>query len=206
MLNIFIYAGLFILFLNFVLFLRSFSLQDKAFKIFTVYLGVILVIQIVSNILSRFNINNLYLSHFYFVGQFIVLSFFYKVLLQEAYQKKIVTVGLFVGLAVIGIQYMLDPSLFLKFNLFEIFITSFLIINYAALHFYNILNEKKEYYYINMGILLYLFGSTILFIVGNLTNILSTEYTKIPWILNSGLYIVYQLFILLEWKKSFFKK
>lgn len=206
MLNVFIYVGLFVLFLNFVLFIRYFYHQDKVFKIFTGYLGLVLVIQIISNVLARVNINNLYLSHFYFVGQFIALSFFYKVLLKETYQKKIVTVGLYAGLAVIGIQYVLDPSLFFKFNLFEIFITSFLIVSYATLHLYNILNEKKEYYYINMGILLYLFGSTILFIVGNLTNILRLEYTKIPWVLNSGLYIVYQLFILLEWKKSFSKK
>lgn len=206
MLNILIYTGLFVLFLNFILFTRYFSTQDKVFKVFTGYLGMVLVIQIISNLLSKFNINNLYLSHFYFVGQFIMLSFFYKILLKTAYQKKIVAVGLFAGLAVIGIQYVLDPGLFFKFNLFEIFITSFLIISYATLYFYNILNEKKAYYYINIGILLYLFGSTILFIVGNLTNKLSAEYTKVPWILNSGLYIVYQLLILLEWKKSFSRK
>jgi Ca2+/Na+ antiporter len=68
------------------------------------------------------------------------------------------------------------------------------------------LNEKKEFYYINMGILLYLFGSTILFLVGNLTVTLSREFTKIPWILNALFYVFYQLFVLYEWKKSFSKK
>lgn len=206
MLNRLIYIGIFILFLNFILFTRHFSSQDKVFKVFTGYLGMVLVIQIISNLLSKFNINNLYLSHFYFVGQFIMLSFFYKILLKAAYQKKIVAIGLFAGLAVIVLQYVMDPSLFFKFNLFEIFITSLLIISYATLYFYNILNEKKVYYYINIGILFYLFGSTILFMVGNLTNKLSAEYTKVPWILNSGLYIVYKLLILLEWKKSFSRK
>jgi positive regulator of sigma E activity len=68
------------------------------------------------------------------------------------------------------------------------------------------LNEKKEFYYINMGVLIYLFGSTILFLVGNLTIVLSPRMNKITWILNSILYIVYQIFILVEWKKSFSKK
>ena len=68
------------------------------------------------------------------------------------------------------------------------------------------LNEKKEFYYINMGIFMYLFGSTILFLVGNLTTVLSPKMSLITWILNAFLYIVYQLFILVEWKKSFSKK
>jgi hypothetical protein len=68
------------------------------------------------------------------------------------------------------------------------------------------LNEKKEFYFINMGILFYLFGSTILFLVGNLTIALSPKMNKITWILNSILYILYQIFILVEWKKSFSKK
>ncbi|ODS81579.1 MAG: hypothetical protein ABS44_19090 [Chryseobacterium sp. SCN 40-13] len=39
-------------------------------------------------------------------------------------------------------------------------------------HFYNLLNKEKNYYYINTGILIYLFGSTVLFISGNLINTL----------------------------------
>ena len=73
-------------------------------------------------------------------------------------------------------------------------------------HFYNILNEKKKYYYINTGILLYLFGSTVLFISGNIISRLDLAPTKIIWMLNSVLYIVYQIFILLEWKEIFIKK
>ena len=73
-------------------------------------------------------------------------------------------------------------------------------------HFYNILNEKKKYYYLNTGILLYLFGSTVLFISGNLITRLDLAPSKIVWILNSLLYIVYQFFILLEWREIFLNK
>ena len=127
-------------------------------------------------------------------------------LLKEKYQRKIIKLTLILVLFFLGIQYTINPKLFFEFNLFEIFITSFSIIIFSAFHFYNMLNEKKEFYYINMGILLYLFGSTILFLVGNLTITLSREFTKIPWILNALFYVFYQLFVLFEWKKSFFKK
>lgn len=188
------------------MFLKEYKSKDKSYKIFTFYIGAIVLVQIISVIYSSQNINNLFLSHFYFIGQFILLSFFFETLLKEKYQKKFVKAGLILGLLTLGIQYGLDPSLFLKFNLFEIFITSFLLIIYATFHFYNMLNEKKEFYYINMGILLYLFGSTILFLAGNLIVTLSSKMNKWTWILNSFLYIIYQVFILVEWKKSFSKK
>ena len=204
--SIFANIGYLILFLNLILFLKGVHNNSKAYKIFTWYLGVIFVVQIVSMILMKNLVNNLFLSHFYFIGQFIVLSLFYINILKEKFQKKVVKFGLFLGLITLGIQYANDVSLFLKFNLFEIFITSFLLILYATFHFYNMLNEKKEFYYINMGVLIYLFGSTILFLVGNLTIVLSPKMNKITWILNSILYIVYQIFILVEWNKSFSKK
>ena len=201
------YIGYFFLLLNLILFFIRFSNQGKAYKIFTVYLVLVFVVQILAEILIQQKRNNLFLSHFYFIGQFIVLSFFYLNILKKVdFQKNIVKGGLILGLSILGFQFVNDNTLFFKFNLFEIVITSFLLIVFASFHFYNLLNEKKEFYYINMGILIYLFGSTILFLVGNLMTSLSPKLNKIPWILNSFLYIIYQLFILVEWKKSFSKK
>ncbi|WP_240723450.1 hypothetical protein [Flavobacterium sp. GT3P67] len=170
------------------------------------YLGLVFVVQIWAEILIQQKCNNLFLSHFYFVGQFVILSLFYEKILKEEYQKRIVKIGFIIGLLVLAIQYSTDVSLFIKFNLFEIFLTSFILIVFASFHFYNLLNEKKEFYYINMGILMYLCGSTILFLTGNLAIMLHSKFNKMPWILNSFLYIIYQVFILVEWKKSFSNK
>lgn len=198
--------GYLILFLNLILFIKGYRNHGKAYSLFTWYLGVIFLVQMTSMTLKKFNISNLYLSHFYFIGQFIFLSLFYVNILKQELQKRIVKFCLITTLLALAIQYASDFSLFLKFNLFEILITSILLILYATFHFYNMLNEKKEFYLINMGILFYLFGSTILFLVGNLTIVLSPKMNKITWILNSILYVLYQIFILVEWKKSFSKK
>jgi hypothetical protein len=201
-----VHIGELLLFINLLLYLRGFSTRGKAFKIFTCNLILVFIVQVISGILKELHIHNLVLSHFYFTGQFIILSFFYHTILNETYQKKVVKIGFFIGLLALTVQYVYDPSLFFKFNLFEIFITSFLLIVYATFNFYNMLNEKKEFYYINMGLLLYLFGSTVLFFVGNLTAKLSVELSYFTWTLNAFLVIVYQLFILMEWYKSFSKK
>lgn len=199
-------SGILFLLFNLIIFIKEFSNKGRAYRVFTYYLGVVFCIQLGSNIMMRFLINNIYLSHFYFIGQFVLLSLFYLAIFKENFQKKIVIVGMICGLSTLAVQYGMDSSLFYKFNLFEIFVTSFLLIVFATLHFYNLLNEKKEFYYINMGILLYLFGSTILFLVGNLTTTLSPQLSLLTWTVNAFLYLIYQFFIFLEWKKSFSKK
>src|SRR3970040_1450210 len=161
--------GYVILFICLILFIKSNANQGKAYFIFAWYLGLVFSIQIISNILMRLHINNLFLS-------------------------------------AIGIQYVSDPGVFFKFNMFEIFVTSFLLIIYAVFHFYNMLNGKKEFYYVNIGILFYLFGSTILFFVGHLTTKLSPKISLLTWTLNAILLIIFYLLIVYEWNKSFSKK
>lgn len=198
--------GHILLVLNFILYATSFFKQGRSNKIFTVYLLLLIGVELISYIYMMLYNNNLFLSHFYFIGQFILLSVFYYTLVKDNFQKKAIKTGFVLVLLTLAIQYAIKPELFFKFNLYEIFITSFLIIIYATFHFYNMLEEKKEYYFINMGILLYQFGSTILFLVGNLTIKFSSKFNFITWILNSAFIIVYQLFILYEWRVSYYKK
>lgn len=180
--------------------------MPRALLVFTIYLLLMFVIQITSVFLRAKFINNLYLSHFYFILQFLILSFFYLEILNNDFQKKIIKAAMPLCLIILGVQYYFNTDLFYKFNLFEIFITSFLIIIFSMFHFYNILNEKRVYYYINTGIFIYLFGSTFLFITGNLINTLTSDFRNIIWILNGILYIVYQIYIFIEFKKSFLNK
>ena len=198
--------GYALLLLNFILYAVKFPKNKGAYKIFTIYIFIIILVQIGAKVCLLKGMSNLFMSHIYFIGQFIMLSFFYLKLVKDQFQVKAIKIGFVMVLLTLGIQYGIKPQLFLKFNLYEIFITSFLVIIYATFHFYNMLDEKKEFYFINMGILLYLFGSTILFLVGNLTVKFSKNFNMITWILNAGLYVAYQLFILYEWKVSFSKR
>lgn len=146
------------------------------------------------------------MSHFYFVGQLVLLAIFYFLLLKDVVKKKIIVIGACAGLLSLAIQYIFDPGMFSKFNLFEITITSLLVVFFALLHLYDMLTDKKEYYYITIGIIIYLLASTILFLVGNLTIGLSENLKFLSWTLNAVLVLVNQLFVLYEWKISFYKK
>lgn len=197
--------GYVLLLLNFVLYASGFFREQKAYKIFTLYIFVIILVQVGSYACKILYNKNLFISHFYFIGQFIFLSLFYLTLVKDQFQKKTIKIAFALVLLTLAIQYGFKPDLFFKFNLYEIFITSFLLIIFATFHFYNMLDEKKTFYFANMGILLYLFASTILFLVGNLTVKFSKNFNMITWMLNAGLYVVYQLFILYEWKVSYSK-
>jgi hypothetical protein len=145
------------------------------------------------------NFENLFLSHFYFGLQFLILSFFYYYLMKDHFQRKTIKISLIVCLAALGIQYALDWSLFFKFSLLEIFITSLPLIIFATFHLYNLLNEEKKYYYITTGLLIYLFGSTIVFLTANLLISLKSRIAfEQIYNLNVYLYVVYQLFILYD--------
>lgn len=182
-----------------MLLLKGFSSKGKPFKIFTLYCLSMLTVQLASIIVVRMNFENLFLSHFYFGLQFLILSFFYYYLMKDHFQRKIIKISLIVCLAALGIQYALDWSLFFKFSLLEIFITSLPLIIFATFHLYNLLNEEKKYYYITTGLLIYLFGSTIVFLTANLLISLKSRIAfEQIYNLNVYLYVVYQLFILYD--------
>ncbi len=195
----------FFLLINIILFFVGFSRNGKAYKIFTLYLLVIFIGEMISKIMIHNKYQNISMSHYYFILQFIFLSFFYLEILVLPIQKKILKIGLIIIPIALVIQYILNPKLIFIFNLFEVFICSFSIVVYAAFHFYNMLNEKRLFYYINSGILIYLFGSTIIFLSGNVLIIKATGLSYYLVYINAFLYIFYLTMIFIEWKKNYSK-
>jgi len=201
-----IYSGYLILLIDLILYSFSFFRKEKANVFFIFYLAFIFFIQISMEILYYLKMNNLFLVNSFFIGQMILLGLFYNSILKVKIQKRFVKVSLILSLLVLITQFINSPQEFLKFNLFEITLTSLLIVVFALLHFYNMLTENKTYYYVNIGIILYLLSSTVLFIIGNLTSVLNNEVKYLSWQLNAFLNIIYYLFIFYEWKVSFSKK
>ncbi|MCD9577491.1 hypothetical protein [Flavobacterium soyae] len=68
------------------------------------------------------------------------------------------------------------------------------------------LTENRTYYYVTIAVILFMLGSTILYLVGNLTLTLSENVKYLSWKLNAFLFIIYHLLILYEWMKSFYVK
>lgn len=147
--------------------------------------------------------NNLFAINLFFIGQMIFVGLFYESILKTKKQQLFVKCLIALVLAILLLQYFIDSSEFMKFNLFAITITSLSLVVFALLHFYNMLSDNKEYYYYTIGVIFYLLTSTVLYLVGNLTSDLTDDLKYLSWRLNAFLILMYYLFILFEWKVSF---
>ena len=54
--------------------------------------------------------------------------------------------------------------------------------------------------YINAGVLIYLASSTLIFILGNLINVVDRPLQTNIWFINKILYVGYLILILIEWR------
>ena len=195
--------GLFLIVLNAILYLKSYIFNKRSVTLLylTLYLFICAVIMIISSYLGYKGDSNLHYSHLYFISQFIFLSLFYKSIFKTN-QRKWVTTVLIIILLVLTIQYINKPELINKFNLFEIFVTSFPLIIYSGMHLYNSLSKKGEFMIFNSGVLIYITTSTLIFILGNYLSGFFNDTIRSIWLLNKVLYVIFLLLILIEWKKT----
>ncbi|GAA3781359.1 hypothetical protein [Flavobacterium ginsengiterrae] len=206
MIDFLVYSTYFVLLINLIAYSYSFFRKEKANVFFVYYLLFSSVMQFTMELLYHLGKTNLVVVNIFFAGQMVLLGTFYNSLTQIKSQKIFIKISLVAALLVLAVQFFIDSTQFLKFNLFEITLTNLLTVVFALFHFYNMLTENKTYYYISVGLVLYLLASTVLYLIGNLSIGLSDDIKLFTWILNSFLVLVYQLFILFEWIKSFSKK
>ena len=194
--------GYILLALNTILFLRNYRLKLTPLKIFTLYLIGSLVIQLYSSYLSDHKINNLFLSHYFFIGKFVLLSLFFRQILKKIILKKIISVVIIIVLVALCVYYIVYPTSYDKFNIFEIVLTSIPLIIFCFVFFIQqIEGTESRYVFIVSGMFLYFLCSLLLYTAGNIKG--STK--MLIWNTNAVLYILYQILIFVEWYKHFRK-
>lgn len=193
-----IYFGHALLLINALLYIKSYRKNSVAFNIYTFYLFFILIIQLITSYKGYFKENNIYLSHYYFIGQFVLLSLLFKKILKKRVLQKVITIILIFTLIALSIFYIIYPSNYYQFNIFEILLTSIPLILFCFLFFIQTIDgSDKKFIYIISGFFLYVLCSTLLFSAGNLEK----DTRNIIWWTNSILYLAYQLLIFVEWYK-----
>lgn len=206
-LEFFAYFGNIVLALNVILYLLRIRYDSSnSYKIFTIYLVGFFVLQIASVVYFNLNISSVFFSHFLFVFQFVLLSLFFYSLYTKKQQKIAVLSTIPIVLLILIYTYFSEKFIFSNFNTLEIFITYVPIIIFAVLHFYNMLDSKKKFYYTNVGLLIYLLGTLVIFLAGNIIVSITTDTSTLLFYINMSAYIVYQLLLFVEWKQSFSKK
>jgi hypothetical protein len=189
--------------LNFLLCFYNFKKFEPSLKILTAYMFYLLLIGFAIKITFYFNKPIVFISHFFFIGQFFFLSIFYLNILKDVFQKKSIKIIMILVSIILIIQYIFDPNLLYKFNLFEIYVISFVIIVYVFYHFYEMLNAEKYHLYNSVSILLYQLGCVFLFSAGNLFLKNNPKYNLFTFDLNNILGIIAQIIVFVGWRNYF---
>ncbi|MFT4669515.1 MAG: hypothetical protein ACI9M9_001458 [Flavobacteriaceae bacterium] len=186
-----------------LLYLAGFTRNSKAFKYFTIYLLIIGFIQVS---MKYYNIvttgeSNLFFFIYYFVLQFIMLSLFYRELLGYKWINVITVFTLFI----VAYQYFTEPELYFKYNPIGSSITQLIVVIYSILYLYKSLTGKREFLIVNVGLLVYLLSSLLIFAAGNLAlNDSFPEYiSKSLTELNLVLFLIFQILIVVEWFRNY---
>lgn len=184
-----------------LIYLKGLRRYGKAYDIFTLYLFFIGIIQFVMSLYAYEKMNNIFLFHFYFIGQFIGMSLFYFQLLRLKFIYGI----LGVGLVILGIDYAFRPDIFFKYHTVGVSLTQSVIVFYALVYYYKSLTNEARYIYINTGIILYFTTSILFFASGNffLEIDIPKEIKQNIGLINEILYLIFQIFIFIEWYKNY---
>lgn len=191
-----------------LLYFIGFFRNEKTYKIFTIYLfGVLLIDFVSSKLWSWFGLYNTFTSHFYDLFQFVMLSYFYATLLKTKLQLYLLYSLLIVLPIFLLSRYLFNPRMFFEYSLLETYLTTIPIIIYGVMHLYNNLNETKAFQYANIGILLYLFCSTFIFLLYELNNTFQIRsFNDFIIDTNIVLQFIKFSFFFIQWKVIYFKK
>jgi hypothetical protein len=194
-------VGLFLLIINCGLYLYTYSGKDRLYKSFTLYLIVLAFYETVCTVVGILKPGqNVYLVHYNFNFQFLLLSLFFYQILQGDFFKKMIIFNLLAVWLLLAIQYYHDPGLYWRFNIPEIVGISLLLICYALIHIYQNLGETKQYFYVSIGVVLFYLCGSIIFMSGNLDLVIWQKPYLDIWVFNSLFFIAFQILTFKEWR------
>ncbi|GLB53124.1 hypothetical protein NBRC110019_21640 [Neptunitalea chrysea] len=183
------------------------SANSPSLRRFRWYMWCIVVVQIIATYYAKHNWINLHLTHYYFNLQFITVSLLYRHLFRKKIVKQVITYLIYLIPAFLTIRYLTDKDIYKNIYNVEVFLCSVPLIAYAVMYLYRSIEiMNKKWIYFSAGIMLYLLSSSIVF---SGYDILMKEYFFKGkeyysfWFLNSIVYLLYQLLVILEWIENF---
>lgn len=197
-------VGLLFLIVNTVLFSTGKEIKKNIKKIFIWYLVLLSIIEVCCHVIGMLKPNsNFFVSHFYFGFQFIVLSVFYFILIENKVFRRLNVFILIVQTTYLTLTYLNNNELFWIFNTYEIVSTSLILVVYALYFIFSNLEFEHRYFNFSVGLILYLSCSIAIFLSGNLELVLWEKPYIDIWVFNSLFYILFQYFVFREY--LFFK-
>jgi hypothetical protein len=193
------------LFICFGLFTKDFFKSKIGYKIMCCYLAFVFLLQLAFKLTFKFQIENWFLSNVFLIGEFFIISYFYFCITKSNLQLKIIQFSVILFILLIAIQYSIDYTLFFRINPLESLFVSLSITTYCTFYLYEILDQKKLFYYNTIGALIYQCGSVFVFLGANLFLSSYKHVSIYLYNFHTVLAIVYAVFVIIEWRVNFYK-
>ncbi|MFD1062396.1 hypothetical protein ACFQ1Q_03995 [Winogradskyella litorisediminis] len=174
---------------------------------FCIYLIFISFISAFTAVLYYLKENNLIYSHVYFIGEFLLLSLFFKSILLQEQRKKanFLIISVSFALLILIIISFLGYFNLTAFHPLEILLCAIPILLLSAINLYNSYTNKLRFLYITIGVIVYKTISVLVFILQNFSNPIEgfKSFGRLLLALNSVFLLVYYGLIFFEWFKNF---
>lgn len=183
----------------------------RELKIFSVFIFLSVLIQIISSFLWFKSINNLPLLHIYVAVGFVSISWFYSAILQDFINKRLIwgTAILFTAFTIINSTFFQPPY---TFNSYALTVQAILIIILSLSTFLLLLNDivkgKRMHLigsinWINSGLFIYYTSSILIFYFGDyFTRTFPVFLNQYTWALHAVFsMLMYGCFFIGLWKR-----
>jgi hypothetical protein len=181
-----------VLAINLIFLLYSVKHLSKTMVLLMVLLFIMLGIDLAHSYLADHGMDNAFLTHYYTVLQFIILSVIY---FRHLKRFQIVVPFGVIGFFSFFLYQLLSSSIvYDEFNTTGFLISTCILLFYAFFYYIEHITEKNYWDTFNVGLFLYLGGSSIIFLTMNNWAQLKGWNTLI-WTVNALLAVLYQVFI-----------
>jgi len=175
-------------------------------RIITLFLWLMLLIQIgaeVARLIFKFNIP---FFHIYTYSQSVIFGLFYLRICHNSMQKKIIKGYLWLMTLILVVFYTLKPDAFMTFNLPEVVITNYLLVVASFFYLYNIISGSRTFIYITLGVLVCAALDISVFLFADFLITLQDKDTIIIWILHESGVIFLHVMIMVQWFNFFYRR
>lgn len=194
------YAGLCLLYLATILFGINYKKLPYSLRVIFFFLLGLSISESISKYLWERSMENIFLLHLFGYAEWFLLSLFYSCFNKGKLKP------IFIGMSLLVIAFMLLGSIFFyqlnEYNIIGFFGLKVFIILFSTRELYlYYFGKKKHYYFINLAFLITSVINLVLFSFGNILKSLSADNQKWLWILNGIIFILSQVFIIVDLNK-----
>ena len=189
-----------ILLINIVLYAKgTLKTKERWFTKILIYLLTILFVHITSILFVYYYLNNIKVFHFFSFAQILIVSSFYKEVIDNPKIKRGINYSLLISFLIVGGQFIIIPETLNNFSILEVFLFNYLIIIYGLVYSFRNLALKPRHNIINIGLITYCLFTISILTYGNYLVKVSVDDAAKVWMLHDYNNLFFQLMILAQY-------